>query len=79
MIIKCSKPVFFVYELDIWLQNLNTDLTLKDYLLGAGKLTKNVILDKYSYSGHGIGFDSCSLFLIQHFSLIKMFGVHNSS
>ena len=52
---------------------------MKDYLLGAGKLTKNVILDKYSYSGHGIGFDSCSLFLIQNFSLIKMFGVHNSS
>ena len=33
-------------------------------LFGAVKLTKNADPDKYSYSGYGIGFNSCSLFSI---------------
>ena len=48
---------FFVYELDIWSHDLRTEFILKDYLFGAFKLTKNVDLDKYFYSGYGIGFD----------------------
>ena len=38
--------LFIVYELDSWSQDLNTV-----------KLTKNNDLDKYSYSGYGIGFE----------------------
>ena len=36
----------------------NFDPTLKDCLFGAVKLTKNNDIDKYKYSGYGIGFDS---------------------
>ena len=44
-----SKTVFTVYELDTWTGDLNTDFTLKDYLFGVVKLTKNAGPDKYSY------------------------------
>ena len=45
------------------LRNLNTDFTLGNYLFGSVKLTKNADLDKYKYTGYGIGFDSRSEFL----------------
>ena len=35
----------------------NNDTTLKNCLFGAVTLTKNVDIDKYGYSGYGIGFD----------------------
>ena len=34
------------------------DPTLENYLFGAVKLTKNNDIEKYRYSGYGIGFDS---------------------
>ena len=34
-----------------------SDLTLKNSLFGAVTLTKNEDIDKYRYSGYGIGFD----------------------
>ena len=37
-------------------------LLWKVVCLGAVKLTKNIGQDKYSHSGYGIDFDSCSLF-----------------
>ena len=38
--------------------NLNNfDPTLEDCLFGAIKLTKSSDIDKYEYSGYGIGFD----------------------
>ena len=40
-----------------------TDFTLNNCLFGPVKLTKSADLDKYKYSGYGIGFDSCSEFL----------------
>ena len=58
---------FIVYEQDIWSRDLNTDFGLKHCLFGAVKLTKNTDPDKYSYSGYGIGFNSCSLFSIPNF------------
>ena len=63
-----------------WSQNLNADFILKDCLFGAIKFTKNADPDKYSYSGHGIGFDSCSLFLFPGFDWVKnvIYGVDNS-
>ena len=44
------------------LRNLNTDFALGNCLFGSVKLTKNADLDKYKYSGYGIGFDSRSEF-----------------
>ena len=51
----------------VWSQDLNTKLTLKDCLFRKVKITKNADPIKYSYSGHGIGFDFCSLFSILNF------------
>ena len=44
------------------LRNLNTDFTLCNCLFGSVKLTRNVDLDKYKYTGYGIRFDFCSRF-----------------
>ena len=51
-------------------------------MFGAVKLTKNADPDKNSYSGYGIGFDSCSVFSILNFDWGKnvlIFGEDNSS
>ena len=60
--------LFIVCEVDTWSQDLNADFTLKDYLFGAVKSTKNADPDKYPYSGYGIWFDSCSLFSLSNFN-----------
>ena len=36
----------------------DSSVTLQDCLFGTVKLTKNADIDKYKYSGYGIGFDS---------------------
>ena len=48
--------IYIVYELGASSSNIN-DPTLKNCLFGAVTLTKNADIDKYGYSGHGIGFD----------------------
>ena len=48
--------VYIVYELGASGSNDN-DLTLKNCLFGAVILTKNADIEKYVYSGYGIGFD----------------------
>ena len=56
-----TKYIFFtVYELDIWLPDLNSDFKLKDCLFGGVKFAKNAYLNKYVYSGYGIWFDLLS-------------------
>ena len=40
----------------------NNDPTLKTCLFGAATLNKNTDIDKYGYSGYGIGFDRRSRF-----------------
>ena len=40
----------------------DNDLTLKNCLFGTVTLTKNADIDKYGYSGYGIGFDRRSSF-----------------
>ena len=68
-----NRIIFFiVYELDAWLRDLNTNFTLKTCLLGGVKLAKNTEPDKYVYTGYGIGFDSCSEFLLPDGSMEKM-------
>ena len=44
------------------MRNLNTDLILGNCIFGSEKLTINADLDKYKYTGYGIGFDSQSEF-----------------
>ena len=53
--------IYIVYELGVSSSNVN-DPTLKNCLFGAVTLTKNADIDKYRYSGHGIGFDRRSSF-----------------
>ena len=48
--------IYIVYELGPSSSH-NNDPTQKDSLFGAITLTKNTDVDKYKYSGYGIGFD----------------------
>ena len=65
-----------------WLNNLNTDFTLKNCLFGSVQVTKNADIDKYKYSGYSIGFDSRSEPLFADGSMgtnVIIFGVDISS
>ena len=53
--------IYIVYELGASSSN-DDDPTLKNCLFGAVTLTKNADIDKYGYSGYGIGFDRRSSF-----------------
>ena len=48
--------IYIIYELGASSFN-DSDPTLKNCLSGAVILTKNVDIEKYGYSGHGMGFD----------------------
>ena len=54
--------IYIVYELGASSSNVN-DPTIKNCLFGAVTLTKNADIEKYKYSGYGIGFDRRSSFL----------------
>ena len=47
--------------------------TIKNCLFGAVTLTKNADIDKYGYSGYGIGFDRRRSFHFQVVGLVKMY------
>ena len=53
--------IYIVYELDASSSH-NNNTTLKKCLFGGVTLTKNDDIDKYAYSGYGIGFDRRSSF-----------------
>ena len=53
--------IYIVYELGAS-SSSNSDPTIKNCLFGAVTLTKNADIDKYRYSGYGIGFDRRSDF-----------------
>ena len=60
----------------------DNDPTLKNCLFGAITLTKNVDIDKYKYSGYGIGFDRRSSFSFPNGGFgqnVIIFGVDMSS
>ena len=48
--------LYISYTLGPQLRNLSTDFMLVNCLYGSVKLTKNVDLDKYKYTGYVIGF-----------------------
>ena len=53
--------IYIVYELGVSSSHIN-DPTLKNVLFSAVILTKNADIEKYEYSGYGIGFDRRSSF-----------------
>ena len=53
--------IYIVYEL-VGSSSHSDNPTLKNRLFGAVTLTKNTDIDKYGYSGYGIGFDRRSRF-----------------
>ena len=54
--------IYIVYKI---ISNINNfDVNLENCLFGAVKLTKNADIDKYKYSGYGIGFDGKATFCI---------------
>ena len=53
--------IYIVYELSASSSSDN-DPALKNCLFGAVTLTKNADIEKYKYSGYGIGFDRISSF-----------------
>ena len=53
--------LYIVYEIDKK-DNTSNDSTVENYLFGAVSLTKNANIDKYKYSGYGIGFDRHGFF-----------------
>ena len=74
--------LFIVYGLDSWPRDLKTDFTLGGCLFGGVKLTKNADPDKYSYSGYGIGLNTCGQYSLPDNILGKnliIFGVDMSS
>ena len=73
--------IYIVYELGASSSH-NNDPTLKNCLFGAVTLTKNADIDKYGYSGYGIGFDRRSSFSFpggEFGQNILIFGVDMSS
>ena len=73
--------IYIVYELVACSSHVN-DPTLKSCLFGAVTLTKNADIDKYGYSGYGIGFDRRSSFSFPSGGFgqnVLIFGVDMSS
>ena len=63
---------FIVFELEASRSN-DSDPTLKTCLFGAVTLTKNADMEKYEYSGYGIGFDRRESFHFQTADLVKIY------
>ena len=63
--------IYIVYELAAPSSH-DIDPTIKNCLFGAVTLTKNTDIEKYKYSGYGIGFDRRSSFSFLVVVLIKM-------
>ena len=59
-----EQYVYIIYELHATDSHID-DPMLKNSLFGAITLTKNADIDKYGYSGYGIGFDRKSSFTFQ--------------
>ena len=55
--------IYIVYEITSNYSDINYP-TLENCLFGSVKLTKNADIDKYGYSGYGIGFDRETSFSI---------------
>ena len=63
--------IYIVYEIAASSSN-NNDPKLRNSLVVAVRLTKNADIDKYQYSGYGIGFDREGSFSFPVVDLVKM-------
>ena len=72
--------IYIVYEITSDYKDINYP-TLENWLFGSVKLTKNADIDKYVYSGYGIGFDREISFSFGNEvgKNVKTFGVDMSS
>ena len=73
--------IYIVYEISKSI-NISDYPTLENWLFGAVSLTKNADIDKYKYSGYGIGFDRHGSFSFPGTGLgrnVRIFGVNMSS
>ena len=73
--------IYIVYELGTC-GSFDDDSTLKNALFGAVRLTKNADIDKYHFSGYGIGFDKRSSFSFSGGGFVQnviMFGADMNS
>ena len=52
-----STHGYIVYEIDLWDCGYDDYPALKNSLFSTVKLIKNADIEKYKYSGYGIGFD----------------------
>ena len=74
--------LYISYTLGSQLRNFKTDFTISNCLFGFVKLTKTTDLDKFKYTGYGIGFDSCGEYSSPESGVGKnvfVFGVNMSS
>ena len=55
--------IYIVYEITSDCSSINYP-TLESCLFGSVRLTKNADIDKYGYSGYGIGFDRNTSFSV---------------
>ena len=69
---KNIVKIYIVHELGGSTSH-NNDPLLKNCLFGAVTFTKNADIDKYGYSGYGIGFDRRSSFSFPGGELVKMY------
>ena len=63
--------IYIVYELRACSSHID-DPTLKNCLFGAVTSTKNADIDKYRYTGYGIGFHRKRNFHLQVVNMFKM-------
>ena len=72
--------IYIVYEITSDYKDINYP-TLENCLFGSVKLTKNADIDKYGYSGYGIGFDRNTSFSVGNETgkNVIIFGVDMSS
>ena len=63
--------IYIVYEINKS-DKTNSDLTLENCLFGAVSLTKNADIDRYKYSGYGIGLTDIDFLLILVVELVEM-------
>ena len=49
--------IYIVYKTNFWKYVDSSDPALRNSLFGTVKLVKNADIDKYKYSGYGLGFD----------------------
>ena len=63
--------IYIVYELEAS-SSYSSDPTIKKFLFGAVTLTEIADIEKYKYSGYGIGFDRRSSFSFLVEDLVKI-------